>query len=188
MMPEQNIHIKEKTYDLSDAVRAADGIDVNWCYQCGKCASGCPVAYEMDLTPTQLIHAVQLGLKDLVFNSKTMWLCSSCQTCTTRCPQNVDIARVMAAVKILIQRENKAAKIPDVLNFNKRFLENIQLFGRTYELGIVGLYKLTSGNLTQDMVMGLEMFKKGKFNILPRSRGSSKVREIFKRVGKQEKA
>jgi len=187
-MTEELIHIEVKSYDLSDAVKAAGGIDVSCCYQCGKCAGGCPVAYEMDLTPTQLIHAVQLGLKDLVFNSKTVWLCASCQTCTTRCPQNVDVAGVLSAVKIVMQCENKKAKIPDVLKFNKRFLENIKLFGRTYELGIVALFKLTTWNLTQDLVMGLKMFKKGKFNILPRFRGSWVVGKIFKRVGKKEKA
>ena len=182
------ILIQDKTYNLSEAVKATGGIDVNWCYQCCKCAAGCPVAYEMDLTPAQLIHAVQLGLRDLVFNSKTMWLCSSCQTCTTRCPQNVDVAGVMAAVKIVMQRENKRVKIPDVLKFNQRFLENIKVFGRTYELGIVAMFKLTTWNLTQDLVMGFKMIKKGKFNMLPRFRGSWAVRRIFKRVGKQEKA
>lgn len=187
-MTEELIPIDEKTYVLSDAVKAAGGIDVSWCYQCGKCASSCPVAYEMDLTPTQLIHAVQLGLKALVFSSQTMWLCSSCQTCTTRCPQNVDVAEVLAAVKIVMQREKKKAKVPEILKFNKRFLGNIKWFGRTYELGMIALLKLTTWNLTQDLAMGFKMLKRGKFNLFPRFKGSWAVRRIFRRAAKQEKA
>jgi len=65
----------------------------------------------MDYKPAQIIHAIRLGLDDLVFNSKTMWLCASCETCTTRCPQEVDVAKVMDAVKIIAARRGiKPAK------------------------------------------------------------------------------
>lgn len=85
---------------LAEAVRCESGQNVNLCYQCKKCAAGCPVSYAMDHTPAQLIHGMRLGMDDLVLNSKTMWLCASCETCTTRCPQDVDVAKVMDAVKI----------------------------------------------------------------------------------------
>jgi len=187
-MTEEVIQIDEKSFTFSDAVKMAGGIDTSWCYQCGKCASGCPVAYEMDLTPTQLIHAIQLGLKSLVFNSKTMWLCAQCQTCSTRCPQDVDIAEVLAAVKVLMQREKKKSQMPDVLKFNKTFLRNIKWFGRTYELGMAAMLKLATWNLTQDVGMGLKMLKKGKFRLFPRFNSSRVVRKIFRRARKQEKA
>ncbi len=77
------------------------GQNVNLYYQCRKCAVGCPVSYAMDHTPAQLIHGMRLGMDDLVLKSKTMWLCVSCETCTTRCPQDVDVAMVMDAVKII---------------------------------------------------------------------------------------
>jgi len=186
-MTEEVVHLEGKSLDFSDAVSLAGGIGVDWCYQCGKCASGCPLSDEMDLTLPQLIHALQLGLRDLVYTSKTMWLCSSCQTCTTRCPQGVDIAGVLAAVKILMQREGKKSTLPDGLAFNKEFLRNIKWFGRTYELGMVAMLKLVTGNFTQDLRMGLTMLKKGKFSISPRFKGSRAVRAIFRRTGKQEK-
>jgi heterodisulfide reductase subunit C len=186
-MTKEVLYLDKKSFDFSDAVSLAGGRDVNWCYQCGKCASGCPLSGEMDLTLTQLIHAIQLNLKNLVYNSKTMWLCSSCQTCTTRCPQNVDIAEVLAAVKVLMQREKKKSRLPDVLKFNKEFLRNIKWFGRTYELGMVAMLKLTTGKFTQDLRMGLKMLKKGKFSIFPRFKGSWAVRNILRRTRKQEK-
>ena len=62
--------------ELATAVLGESGTDVNLCFQCGKCAAGCPVAYAMDFTPTQLIHAIQLGIDDVVLHSKSMWLCA----------------------------------------------------------------------------------------------------------------
>jgi heterodisulfide reductase subunit C len=186
-MKNEVIHIEEKSFELSDAVKMAGGIDTSWCYQCGKCATGCPVAFEMDLTPTQLIHAIQLGLKDLVYNSNTMLLCAQCQICSTRCPQNVDIAEVLAAVMVLTQRDKKKPQISGALKFNKVFLRNIRWFGRTYELGMAAMLKLATWKLTQDMGMGIKMLRKGKFPIFPRFHSSRAVRKIFKRARKQEK-
>ncbi|MHC4680967.1 MAG: 4Fe-4S dicluster domain-containing protein [Planctomycetota bacterium] len=71
---------------------------MNLCYQYRKCAAGCPVSRAMDHAPAQL--SMRLGMDDFVLNSKTMWLCASCETCATRCPQDVDIAEVMDALKI----------------------------------------------------------------------------------------
>ncbi len=187
-MAQESVRITSESAEFADLVKAVGGIDVNWCFQCGKCASGCPVSYAMDYTPTQLIHAIQLGMADQVLNSKTMWLCASCQTCTTRCPQDVDIAEVLDTVKIVAQQKGIKPQIPVVLKFNKHFLRNIRWFGRTYELGMVAMLKMATLNLTQDVGMGLRMLKKGKFNILPRFKGSRKVRRIAKRVKKQEQA
>ena len=55
------------------------------------CSDGCPVAYVMDYYPNQIIHMVRLGLKDKILNSTTIWLCASCETCATRCPNEIDI-------------------------------------------------------------------------------------------------
>jgi heterodisulfide reductase subunit C len=99
----------------------------------------------------------------------------------------VDIAEVLAAVKVLMQREKKKSQIPDVLKFNKIFLRNIKWFGRTYELGMAAMLKLATWKLTQDVGMGIKMLRKGKFPIFPRFNSSRAVRKIFKRARKQEK-
>jgi len=43
----------------------------------------------------------QLGLKDRVLNSDTLWLCASCFTCTDRCPQDVEVASVIRVLRNL---------------------------------------------------------------------------------------
>jgi heterodisulfide reductase subunit C len=142
----------------------------------------------MDLVPPQLMHAIQLGLKDVVYKSKTMWLCASCLTCSTRCPQDIDIAEAMNTIKILMYRKGKEPQIPDVLKFSKSFVENLNWFGRLYELGMIAMLKLRTGKFTEDMAMGIKMLKKDKFNLLPRFKGSRATHQILKRVKKREKA
>ena len=111
---------------LATLVLDGFGTNVNMCFQCGRCAAGCPIAYAMDYAPAQLIHALRLGMEDVVFNSKTMWLCAACETCTTRCPQEVDIAKVMDAAKILAVRRGFKPAMSSVRAFHQSALANIK--------------------------------------------------------------
>ena len=72
------------------------------CFQCGTCTSDCPVARFSDTyRPRQIIRMAQLGLKERVLNSDTLWLCAACFTCTDRCPQDVDVASVIRVLRNL---------------------------------------------------------------------------------------
>jgi len=185
-MMKQTVEVSPGFADFGEAVKSISGLDVNLCFQCAKCASGCPVSYAMDYTPTQLIHAIQLGLTDLVLNSETIWLCASCQTCTTRCPQDVDLAGVMDAVRIIAQRKKIKAKIPEIPTFYRSSLRNIGFFGRMYELGLIAMLKLFTRSFTKDIRLGLKMLRKGKLKILPSFRGALAARGIFSRVKASE--
>lgn len=182
----ETVQITRGFSEFGEAVRNISGVDVNSCFQCAKCASGCPVSYAMDYTPTQLIHAIQLGLTDLALNSKTIWLCASCQTCTTRCPQDVDLASVMDAVRIIAQRQKIKAKIPEIPAFYRSSLANIGFFGRMYELGLIAILKLFTRNFTKDIGLGLKMLARGKLNILPSFGGTLAVRRILSQVKARE--
>ena len=83
------------------------GQNLNLCYQCGKCSAGCPMSFAMDLLPNQIVRLVQLGLEEDIANSKTVWLCASCFTCTARCPKGVDLSRLMETLRLLTLRKNK---------------------------------------------------------------------------------
>lgn len=167
---------------LAESVLKESGQNVNHCYQCQKCAAGCPISYEMDYKPSQLIHAIRLGMDDLVVNSKTMWLCASCETCTTRCPQEVDVAKVMDAVKITLVKQGKKPAISQVAAFNRAALANIKKCGRMYELGMIIGLKLRTFEFFKDMGMGMKMFKKGKLKMIPSFTGATRTWRIFRRV------
>jgi heterodisulfide reductase subunit C len=70
------------------------------CFQCGTCTSDCPVArFSETYRPRQIIRMAQLGLKDRVLKSDTIWLCAACFTCTDRCPQDVEVASVIRVLR-----------------------------------------------------------------------------------------
>jgi heterodisulfide reductase subunit C2 len=79
------------------------------CNQCGKCSAGCPLAFGMDLLPSQVIRLAQLGIED-VLESQTIWTCAACMTCVARCPKGIDLPRLMEALR-LIAMQRKGDKI-----------------------------------------------------------------------------
>jgi len=172
--------------EFGDLLEETSGVDTNACYQCRKCASGCPVAYAMDYTPVQLLHAVRLGLKDLVLGSATIWLCASCETCVTRCPQNVDIVKAMDSLRAMALRSGVKSAVPEVAGFYRSSLQNIRLFGRMYELGLIAQLKLSTGHLLKDLDLGGQMLKKGKLRLLPEFASLGSARRVVSRASKLE--
>jgi len=172
-----------------NTIREVSGINVNLCYQCKKCTAGCPMNYAMDYMPHQLIHAIRLGLEDLVLNSKTMWLCAACETCTTRCPQEVDIAKIMDTAKMIALRRGIKPPVTTVPAFYKSALHSIKLFGRLYELGLIMELKLRTFQLFKDMGLGMKMFLKGKISLFPSLSITRTLiaRKIIKKVRQKEK-
>jgi heterodisulfide reductase subunit C len=91
--------------ELVHRIEEYSGQDLMACYQCGKCAAGCPVAFAMDMLPSQVIRYAQLGLVDQLLDSKTIWLCAACQTCYSRCPKGIDLSRIMEALREIVMYE-----------------------------------------------------------------------------------
>lgn len=112
------------------------------CYQCGKCTAGCPVSARMDVMPNRLMRLVQLGQDDTALHSAAIWECVSCQTCSARCPKNVDCAGVMDALRETSLVQNKvAASAQTVVDFQKAFLENVRKNGRLNEVQLTADFK-----------------------------------------------
>ena len=172
---------------LSSSLRGQVTECVALCFQCQKCASGCPVAYAMDFTPPQLLRMILFGMDDEVLSAKTPWLCASCETCTTRCPQGIDIARVMDDVRQVAIREGRGSSVPGALAFYTTGFSNIRMFGRMYELGLAGLLKIKTREFTKDVNYGRRLFFKGKIKILPTLGGRREIKKIFKRVREKER-
>lgn len=153
--------------ELAQAVQEKTGENSFLCYQCIKCSAGCPLADHFDLLPNQVMRAVQLGRADRVLNSKTIWLCASCQTCTTRCPQGIDLAKIMDGLKAVALERGIKPQVPEVALFHKVFLRNVNVLGRAYELGLIAEMNVRTGQLFKDVGMGLGMVRKNKVKILP---------------------
>jgi len=93
-------------------VEEISGQDLLSCYQCGKCSAGCPMSFAMDILPNKIIRLAQLGMEEEIAESKAIWLCAICITCTARCPRGCDLSRVMEALRLLTLRKNVDAIEP----------------------------------------------------------------------------
>ncbi|MEJ2412363.1 MAG: heterodisulfide reductase-related iron-sulfur binding cluster [Anaerolineales bacterium] len=154
--------------NLAERIREELGENVYLCYQCVKCTSGCPVSDYFDWQPNQIMRSVQLGQEDIALESKTPWLCSSCLTCTTRCPQGLNITAIME----FLTREGLARgfkpKIPETNRFNRAFMREVNLWGRSYEPGLMAELILQSPRtLIDDLQLYLRFFQKGKVGFIP---------------------
>lgn len=151
---------------LSKVVLDEIGQNIFRCYQCVKCTSGCPLADQFDLTPNQVMRSLQLN-DPSVLESKAIWLCASCQTCASRCPQQIDVTGVMDRLRIEAVKRGISPAIPDVQKFHWVFMKFIKYLGRVPELLFVLVFKVLRGKPFADAGIGLRMLKKGKLKPWP---------------------
>ena len=165
-----------------DALEARSGQKVSRCFQCGKCSNGCPLAFAMDLMPNQVLRMIQLGLDEEILASKTIWVCAGCQTCTTRCPNDIDIARVMDSLRQMGRGSGVAPAEPKVVRFHEAFLDSIRRHGRVFEVGMLARYKLGTLDLLSDAKLAWKMLAKCRLRFLPRGvKDKAEVRRMFEK-------
>ena len=168
--------------NFGEKILELSGEDVSKCYQCGKCTAGCPVAYEMKETPNQIIRLIQLGQSNEVFRSSTIWLCASCETCTTRCPKGIDIAGLMDTMRILAVEEGYLPAEKNVAVFNNIFLDLVKKRGIVAETLLAIRYNITTRHFFQDAKLGLRLFQKGKISpVTHKTAGIEEISNIYAR-------
>ncbi|MCS7114809.1 MAG: 4Fe-4S dicluster domain-containing protein [Nitrososphaerota archaeon] len=104
---------KAASFDFSKEITSRlGGETITFCYQCGTCASSCPVAKTTDrFNPREVIRLALLGQRGEVLTGGAIWLCASCYTCQERCPQKVEIADVIYALRNIAISEGQVPKI-----------------------------------------------------------------------------
>lgn len=186
MDPSTTANQKDNPF-LSEVVQAS-GERIQACFQCQKCSAGCPIAYAMDILPNQMLRRIQYGHREKVLTSKTIWICASCYTCSVRCPNDIDIARVMDALRSLAIRSGAEPGEKDIPLFHSVFLDAIKRKGRIHELSLIVQLKSKTKDFFKDAGLGLKMFRKGKIKLLPsRFGGGKEIQEIFNAFEKGER-
>lgn len=185
-MPENHNNSLDPTF--WSEVADLSGQQVQLCFQCQKCASGCTVLQDAksDYMPDQVMRMVVLGMRDRVLRSRAIWLCSGCNTCTARCPNGIDIAAVMDALKELAVRHGVALPKESTKDFHSGYVKHIARRGRICEPLLVGMYEVKTGRILDDLMQGLTLMKKGKMPmqtmVTARVRDKQDVRRIFRHV------
>ncbi len=177
MNTSQQPNLQESSF-LSEVVRAS-GEKISACFQCQKCSAGCPVAYTMDILPNQVLRHIQYDHRDRVLSSKTIWICASCYACSVRCPNNIDIAKIMDTLRAMAIRSGSNPGEKEIPLFHSLFLNTIRVTGRMYELGLILQLKLKTRNFFKDAGLGLKMYRRGKIKLFPPKFRGSRMKEIF---------
>jgi Fe-S oxidoreductase len=56
----------------------------------------------MDYNPRTILHMLRLGLGQRVLESQSIWFCTSCYSCTARCPREIKIGETMLSLRSLV--------------------------------------------------------------------------------------
>ena len=166
-------------------------LSVSSCFFCRKCSGGCPLTFAMDILPHHVIRLALLGQEEQVLDSETIWVCSACQTCTTRCPNGIDIAGVMDWLKETAVKLGRTIPDEEVMAFHRFFLESIQAAsGRVSETRLLRhftFYKMRrTPNLTelkQNINLGWKLWKRRRVRLMgpPALKGKAEIKEIFRK-------
>ncbi len=171
---------------LLEVAKASD-VDLQACYQCQKCSAGCPVVDAMDLLPNQVLRHIQYGHREQVLGSKTIWICASCYTCSVRCPNDIDIAKIMDTLRHLAIRSGSKSGEREIPFFHSSFLDEIKSRGRIHELSLILRFKSKTRDFLKDAGLGWKMFRLGKIKLLPSTfSGGKELKEIFNAFEKRE--
>jgi len=171
-----------------EEVERRSGENLSLCYQCLKCTVGCPTAPYMDIRPNSLIRMIQMGMKKEVLESGAIWFCVYCQTCGTRCPNEIHIGILMDALREMAMEEGVHAKEKNIHLFHEAFIHSIGRGGRAHEVTMLMEYMLKSRDLMKgSLIPGVKLFLKGKFPLLPSFiKGRGEIKRIFERCVKEK--
>lgn len=171
--------------DFLRELQEESGQDLSKCYQCGNCTAGCPGGQYYDKQVNQIMRAAQLGLKHKALTNKSLWLCLSCYTCSARCPNNLDVARVMESLRHMARKQGLVQDRP-IESFWKAFMDMVRLNGRSYELGVMASFMLRTGKGWNNLEIAPTALAKRKMPFLPeRIKGREEVARIFQRYAKK---
>jgi heterodisulfide reductase subunit C len=133
----------ENTQAVVDEVMARSGQNITACYQCRRCAAGCPVGEETGyVTPDRLIRMILLGDREQALSNELVWKCVSCYTCGTRCPNEIQTAKITETLKYMSKEEHLDPLLPKVAAFHKSFCTAANHLGRLNEIEFMGLYEM----------------------------------------------
>ena len=172
---------------FAEEIARRSGENVFLCYQCRKCASGCPNRELMESTPTELMKYVQLGMVDEAMKGNTIWYCLSCQTCSARCPQDIDIAHVVDTIRIIVQEKKIKADTKHLRLLNWIWMTILRYMGRMYEAALAGGFNVFTGHPFKDMALAAKMIKKGKLKLFPSIKRPFETMKMFSRAKRLKK-
>lgn len=154
------------------------------CIQCGTCSGSCPNAWGMDFSPRHLWRLLLTHNGEEIFKSRTFALCSTCYSCTLRCPRGLPLTDAMSLLKQVAAAENIYIYRRSV-RFYQSFMESVRRHGRVREMEFMTLYFMSMKNPViplQFTPLGMKLMAKGKVSFEIPSKGSGKLDALFRKA------
>lgn len=187
---------------LLQEIMERSGQNLLACYQCRRCAAGCPVGSEEVITPDRLIRMIALGDKEGALNNLLVWKCVACYTCGTRCPNNIQTARINEAIKHMAKETGREPLLPQVASFHNAFMKATSHLGRFNEIEFMGLYQMENtgravkqsrwkaifDEMKTSSKLGLAMMRKKRLHFkVAKVRNLAEVKNLYK-ISKEKAA
>lgn len=188
--------------DLAHEVALRSGQNLTACYQCRRCAAGCPVAEETGyVTPDRLIRMILLGDQQQTLSNPLVWKCVSCYTCGTRCPNDIMTGRITETLKKMAKEAHAEPLEPKVNHFHDAFVKASVRWGRINEGEFISQYQLKNAlqnaknmdlrGLLDEAVdqtrLGIRMLKQKRLHFgFLRAKGRKEIKR-FKKIAKKKK-
>ena len=98
-------------------------LNFNVCMQCGKCTGSCPVFPKSKLNPRRLMLETAYLISPLtmhpplnIYEKSEVWDCTTCSTCSYRCPREVEPMDVLIGLRgLLIEQGRVPSTLGDAL-------------------------------------------------------------------------
>ncbi len=167
------------------------------CYQCRRCAAGCPVGEETGVTPDRLIRMILLGDRGEALSNLLVWKCVACYTCGTRCPNNIQTARITETLKQMSKKEHLEPLRPRIADFHNAFMKATGHMGRFNEIEGMGIYEaktalkeLKKGNvgavideMMNQAKLGMTMMKKKRMHFkVDKVKNKAEVKALYRKA------
>lgn len=199
---------KKMQYNIAEAglflseVEQRSGQNISACYQCRRCAAGCPVGMQTKVTPDRLVRMIALGQKQEALNNLLVWKCVACYTCGTRCPNSIQTARITETLKQMAKEAGIEPLIHRTADFNSAFMQAAGHLGRFNELEGMAIYETKSmlkdiikgdlksiiNEIKDQAELGLAMVQKKRLHTrLERVKKISEVKNLYKKAKSSKK-
>ena len=111
--PKLEEKLKDTKYYVTDAdpefIKEVEKIGMtaaHMCYQCGTCTGSCPSAPRSSYRIRLFMRKAVLGLKEEALTDPDLWLCTTCYSCTDRCPRDLAPTDVIMAMRNLAFKQD----------------------------------------------------------------------------------
>ena len=116
------LHSEDYNPEFTKKVEEISRSIPHMCFQCGTCTSSCPSAPRSSYRIRKFVRRSLLGLEDEALTDPDLWLCTTCYSCTDRCPRDIAPTDVIMAMRNLAFER-------DIIPVN--FLKTVQAIYKT---------------------------------------------------------